>query len=113
MGDTIEERIGYLTGVVQSTEERLGRVQVIIEKHMDDDKEYKELHAVKMAAIEVIAERQVRMEDTLAKIDHRETTTKAVIHTLKVLGTVIGLILTFHFGDIKPVLSGLRAIWVG
>ena len=111
--DGIEEKIGYLTGVAKATEERLGRVQAMVETHMDDERAYREAHAIKLAALEVIAERQVRMEDTLNKIDHRDTTTKAIVHTFKLIFAVLIAILTFHFGDVKPILAGLRAIWVG
>ena len=113
MIEGIEEKLGYLSATAKATEERLGRVQVMVENHMEDEKVYREAHAVKMAALEVIAERQVRMEDTLNKIDHRDTTTKAVVHTLKILFAVIVAILTFHFGDIRPMLAGIRSIWIG
>ena len=113
MIEGLEEKLGYLSATAKATEERLGRVQVMLENHMEEEKQYRELHSVKMAAIEVIEQRQVRMEEVLDKIDHRDTTSKAVIHTLKVLGAVLAAILTFHFGDIKPLLAGLKAIWIG
>ena len=79
-----DEQIGYLTGKLESIDDKLG-------SHMDSEEE----------KIERINNRIDGLEDKMDRILAKHNTVKVVFSTLKFLGTVLFLIVTLKAGDIK------------